>query len=794
MARRWPLIFCLLLAPLTQAQEVADPRGDAHEYSTELGRQAAAEVCWGVPSAAHMVCDALGDEATGTGVVPAAPALDIVGASVVDTGTTVDFRLDLASVSQWSDFVNEAGLGARVEIRYEVGACSGAVLTSIRQIDGRLFPNHMAYRWTDTCAPAVIDPLLGRCSTVNECTIPLAAELQPGAPGAIIWRVPRSELHIDVSEPVRFHAVTMRAGHSGTGGWLQLGEALESQQVSVDGRASDYRVDDTAVGTFVMRDDGVASWAKESSRRVVESIGNSPPSRTRIVAMSFADTPTHLHITFDLALVDAADLPDGILQFQSPARHHYAAYVRSDGSEWEANAIRWLPGRAIPIPVDVTFNAGTPGSVTFSFPRAAILESQAGQRFEGAGAGFYDIVHDREEQGATGYSYAQIARNSGNYGLAAPYRLATSTSTGATHERLSMLDRHHDVILPAEAPLSPSVRAAQFDITHVDVFAVDGATIQVNIGLMDLDELTTPTLFDAVLYGVGIHTSSGEFMAAVRSGRTQSPEAFCGPDVAFLTPDPRDPGAGAGIPVAWNLRSGNGVEVSIIELTIPIACLATGPVPEIHFQRVVARSALISARQFAITDEATGLQGESLVFPRDAEPTLAVQKDPFGIANFWDILGATIAVLTIVASVGLVMFRRRRLKSYLRRLDALRKTYEHDPATLQRELGALHTELREALESGLLPTDHFGIVDQSLDRAYVRARLGAFGMNFGDIPHAAVVTIERLVRDGEYSNNDLEITRRTMQSTGISAARQQEVLQVLREWVRDDEKRTAPRT
>lgn len=779
---------------------LSDPAGDATEHNTGQTNPAFNEGCKLVPASQRSACrDAAPDERLGG--TPAPEALDVVGLSVQESATWLVVRVQLVSLAEGVEqFVAKEGReGTVITVVMAAGtSCTNSYSFVVSTVRDAVFASAQHARNNDACEPQLGDPLQGRCATVNACYTRNPWHIEPGSPGTLVLSVPRAQTALmDEGLEVSSRVIVRRVTGGLPGGFVQPGRDIGTGQMNFDSRATQYVVDSTDVGKFTLQQVGdPESWGESvTGLEIKPATGTVVAGDTDIQRIDLHDDPQNFSFTTTVRELSSspADLTFG-WQFTTPAKHHYVVTAVFENGTWSSNANRWLQDRQIPIDSTITATPGTPGNVTVTIPRSSLPGVNASGLTRAFWGNAYHATRLEGADGPAGFYYVTASAEFGTSLVLPPYRFATDAAQASESPALELTDAIGDVKMPPDATADPSFRAGRFDISYAAVRAAPGGRVRLDIGITALDAITVPRLYDAILYGAGIQTPRGGWMVALLQDKTAPPSAVCGADVAFLTPDPKPPALSAGVPVSWTLAPASGDAAALLSFDVPESCFGLeGRGEDLVVTRLTLRTAVIGnqigageASTTLVLDESNDPEGGRLVFPNAVAP-LAWYVQPFGINEFWNILGVVSAVVLSLISAGVVIAKRLRMKRYLIELEDLADEYHDAPRAYAEALVALRQRLFADLLSNRLTEGHFVMVEERLRGSLSSTRINAFGRAFYHLPPALMIRLQSLLADGRFSVQDHRVLTEMLHELDIPSDSRRDVVAQIDLWSQQDQ-------
>ncbi len=685
-------------------------------------------------------------------------------------------------------FTTDGGCNVGVEA-YVLAASNGAIPIGLTYVvcDPEMARGAMPY---------------GPCHLICLWTTPLVAE--PGRSGhlfvavpAWIWQEPLGAAQLDA-------AATWAGDTSGVNGRLRTpvvhGESIgmrppfgsTADEAGPDG---DTRIDppgSTPVPgpRVVVLDDGrIGSQPAASGGWRLEAFEVAMDERVLEAVIHIATLPesaANVTIGYD-AHVDGAFLAMSVIPV--------------DGG-WCASGSAWLAdGSRVGVPVSVALEPGSPGRVAFTVERAQL--PLPGHQIMAGTSGYPYIESDAPDDYEVGAALAvgagvgrllDILPPAGP--LAAPP--VHLPATGAQR----FADPAGDTAYPTDAM---SGDARTMDLELVEIASDDPDLLRVTMALVEGGSFQTPAGYDAIFYAVGIEHAAGTTMIGhYRSDERLGGAFLCAPDTTVLPTSPQDPALGGWTDIEGRilqtsgggaLGDGNAASASIVAF-VPRGCFDLAP------DATVVEASRLAAGTYLVRRDATGVPGigatvhtvdaweapEGADLPFAPRPTsqVSVWEAPFGYANFWDILGAALAVLTIVGTVILVLRRRRMLRRYLNEIRAIHDASEDDPVARASALVALRARLHDDLLHHRLSDNHFPIIMDRLRARLTSARLTSMGEAFYAMPARLSLRLERLLDDGHLSTEEGAVLRPLLASAKMPTPVRTQILDRIDQWMAED--------
>lgn len=663
------------------------------------------------------------------------------------------------------------------------------------------------------------------CHDVIPCQYTVPYTIETGTPGTIEWQVPRALLPEasqgdQVKHPYAYivrledkmPAFRIEQGGIVTDGyWVNYGFFEGVRQ------DSGYVVDEAKDGdpfTFQTPLEPTLP-ASVSSNRYRDPAGDFPgPERPDIDLREVAfDADTqHVHVSVKLGAV-LEDPRDQTLYvnfgFSQEIPFIQVATWVDDGQR-QVLAQRWFDfpdGNRTELDVETTVVPGQPGWLNFSIPRTGA--PVVGEQFAWMWTGAYDHT-PREELSALDpiQAMTETQISSFQWDLAGPgtaYNVTLEADearghavqdAGAVDPSIAEIeDEAGDAQLPQDGSLlsgAPNQNDEDgYEITKIRAKAESPSLLRLTLEIADLTRVTVPPTYDEVLYAAAIETDQGRFMAVARyeprpgdPGETDA-EWFCTSDTSVLTESPELPPPG--IPIDGFLRpsldgegggtNGTSGASATIRFDLPRECLGDAPPGPLEVTRIGGGTYLIrdpggQQTQIEVVDKA---QDE---VNRTIEPEALTQAStgaapgglgqPFGLENFWDILG--IGGTILASAIGAVLVRRRRnaLKAYLEEIEEIGEEHRDDPSGREAALGELLTRAKGDLVDGKLTENQYVVVKDRVEEELSEARAKGVEEAFGELPHRLLGKLKTMVSDGTLSTEDRRLFSTLLEDSDLT--------------------------
>lgn len=807
------------LGPLVEL--LVDAAGDAYE-SADLGRDSAR-------LAGVLACDVAGfaDEAVGrslrseclnvtspyeTGegmprVGPAAdPALDALAVYAAVSGERVVIELETARIADTLDWVKPDSTTI-----HQVCWDSVAPWTF-----NRTLCDHAVILWlqsresgaTDVLWSAYVDRREDCTSdwySFNGCLIPVPYALDAGTPGRIRWEVPRAWFG-NVTEIAEPFGLTQQ----GTARAFEVWPFCPCPPDPADEFIS--TVDVTPVGATVPLPAATgADPASPSGTPGIDPegdwLGRSGSAEMDILSTRLLEDEANLTLSVELATVAEPATPGAIFAHFGLPRRSFWATLRTYDESIETRAIAcsgrnefgWC-AKYGEIPVRVTRTPGSPGRVDFNFERADLEFPVAGDLVHSVTSSAYVI--DRQAETPTqvaqrGWGFRAHDAPAVDYGMLAPatrLRMGVPPRTveGAP-DSITVDDDQREAY--GNACMVENCR--RFDITYVEVSAIDPTAADVTIGIADLSIVRVPPGYHAVVYAVGVRTEEAQTMVGYSRDEDNQDKFFCGPDNLVLVGTPLDPASVASTPItgvvtlgqrAQGVSQGAGAAAGSITLHVPHECFgkrAPGPL------RVDA----LGAGTFAVSNPSKRA-GDGSVEPIDS----AAREEPFTIASvapplpppepwyardlFWNVFGAFLAVVTVLATIYVFYRRRRLMRWYLDELTRIERDYADDAIRRSRGILALRKQLHHDIVKHRVSDSEY--IRDRIRSGLTSARIVSLSEDYFDLPAPLALRLERVLDDGRMTQEEGRLVERVMQRSRLPEEARAVLLERVRTWVAED--------
>lgn len=815
-------------AQAASGMAVEDPAGDAYEWTTEWATMTMpcatvndAVLPQPLPIQPADACTAAHDATWAenrTGVVPAAPALDLLGVELSDDAGILEVAIVLAEIPEdYAGLVDaEQGLGSVFVAAFtpvlDTQCVAGVAAYAFPAADGA----SMIPLVISTCLPDADPSDIERSACSKLCAWATPMRIETGTPGRLVFDVPRTLLHQQEAGDTmhRVFAYTERMlYHPQAGFGVQASGNLQFEAVSPFGTQTTYRVDETATGEATMTTAASGEAIAWQPMGVdVDLLERTPRQRPDldILATHFVETDRRFVLEATLASVDETPAAH-ILEFHmDPAatdvRYRFG-YSATDG---ERRPYLTQTGSQIgpPLAFVIEVEPGSPGRVRFIVERDQLPEMEAGTPL----GLLYSITMPMPVDESLGVSQATtlgVSRTDvGDVSAALPPYFFRYSSTPTYSPGLRLVDLSGDVSLEAAPDLNAiPFDSGPYDIQQVDVVPTAHAELTVTMGLPTA-ALEVPPTYDGALHAIGFQTARGDFMVGhYQLAGSATGDFFCMPDPAVFTEGARDPflladrwinipgrvleGASAGA-LGGGTEGGAGGFVMFAPLSC-LGILADADLVEVADVRGVTflfrnPTGRPGQGEAVLLDEVAN--GAPTAFAMPALPIATVATSPwatpFGVQNFWDIFGVAIAVALALASLLVVARRRARMKRYLVNLEELADHFHDKPEAYAQELVALRRRLYDDLLRNRLTEGHFVMVEERLRSSLSGTRINAFGRSFYDLPPALIIRLQTLLADGRFSAQDHTSLTELVAGLRIPAASRSDVRSQLALWASQD--------
>lgn len=772
-----------------------DAAGDAYEQSTHEALGQASTGCFAAFAARSACLSALreaGAAVDPVGATPAAPSLDLLSLRIGDSATSFVVELQVAGIHDgFLDAVPEDGDSVQYLVCW-AGTGVNCVTFVVRH-DGDAI--------TKTAYYDVVDQA---CNDWSWCVWATDFEVIEGTDGIIRWTVPRDLFAERNADAVlnEFYVIAARAENDLNGYHYNVHTGI--QDGSGAGAIRDvYRfpVDYLAAIDYHVRSDApvVNPDVATNTEWTVPPLG-SATSDFDMLRMLMVETPTHLKIAHKMAKLEPV-LPDHSVDMyvagpDGPVRYVYVRYA--DG-EPRVDAFHCLGDcqRIHAFDVEVDYVAGTPGWLNVTFDRRDLGAPHRGALVTLAYTDLYYAVPSVSE--SAGPLGAHVHENVPMYDWTdypAPFWFTHDTYLPeAAVQPFSAEDAVGDV--PAQPPLVDEGTAMRYDITLLESHPKDADLTEVRLGLADLSKLTVPSGYQGALYATGVQTQSGDFMFGLYRGADDRQEFFCAPDTAVFADTPSDPMDVGRTEIEGGVLSTgsgeHGAAAGVLRFMVPNDCLGAEagatPAPAFRAGTFLIRDLGTGAAQVERMDDTEsfgpvtfgGLQTATAGGAASGSSAFA---EPFGVQNFWDMLGIALALVLAGGGAFLVARRRHRLRRYLAEIE--RASAIQNARARETVYGEVRMRARTDLTKGRLTEPHYVIIERRIEGSLSQARIEAFTDTFGELPHRLVRKLEAVLSDGVITKDELELVSDMVSAAHIPAADKERVITRLQKWDLED--------
>lgn len=649
-----------------------------------------------------------------------------------------------------------------------------------------------------SCPPDVVqDTPFAACRAGCTYDVPLAVE--PGTPGRIVVWAPSWVFALEQGSAT----VGTATSHSlGDADHVSTRTALTQGPSVADGgyAAADdaVPVDRTSIDLPSSGVDGFERVAVDDSGRIAPAEG--ADAAWRLTRMEAWADPLAIHAVIDLASLPDADLNMSVVQSFGVDGAWVSVSVARTESGWQGSGTGfvWATGEVIGLPVTYSVETGQPGRIVVSVQRSQLPEPARHEVLQSPG---FTIVGSRSTDVADAGPVVSAERGGWIVDIlppGPPLRVPPALNYAAETRRFP--DPIWDVAYPADA-LSGDPRS--MDIQMIEVASDDPDLLRVTMTLVEAGSFETPTGYDAMFFAVGIEHPLGTTMV----GHYRSPERregvfLCAPDTTVFPSTPLDPTLGGWTDITGRIlhtSGGSGLvggaspSASIVAF-VPRSCFDLRENErQLNATALGAGTYLIrrggaasAAATVATVDEWRADNATTLAYAvRPAGPA-PVSNQPFGIDNFWDIVGVILAVATVLVTIWVVYQRRLMLRKYLAEIRAIHEQHPTDPARRAELLVALRARLHQDLLRHRLTDNHFPIIMDRLRSRLTSARLTSMGEAFYRLPPPLAMRLERLLDDGHLSGEEGAVLRPLIERTTMPKRARAVALACIDKWVQED--------
>ena len=813
-----------LPAAAQQEPHVTDPAGDAREYNSEMATAIVRRNgCRAIYPATHLAC-AEGSEAMpaqgSTGLVggtPAPPALDAVAAWFSETPTHLLVHMQVAGLAESLEGLREDNaLGRKtggLSVIWGDPSCPEEVEFFPDNTDGgadRVLATF--YRMLD-CTDDPDHAWGGGCNAWAECAASVEVEVAFGAPATITWRVPRAILlHGEAGDVLRdpylmtnrVDTDTLRSSASTT-----VPGGSDVRRAGVSGTTlTSYYTDLSAAGrafTFTLPRAEIP--VAEGGRHWVDSNASNAEARADILWTQVEETPQRIDISVGVAQVDETPSDAWLYgAFGLPSGHvvEFAVDARGEDGGWGSVGWYAMPygdrpylAYSVLVPLEVEVVPGTPGEFRVSLDRSTlplieaggytkVIEITPGVRGE-APPTVRGPARDPVDPQVSLWQVGDV-RGAWEYTVQPPYRFRFDTPREALDGIVRLQDPVQDAQLP-ELALRAGANPDQFDITYVEGRGAAEDALDLTIGIRDLSTVAVPMGYHAVFYAFGVETAAGSYMVGYHKDEENPAGTFlCAQDTTVLAEAPRDPTQGV-----WTLLtglvttaasadgSGSGGPGSIT-IHLPYECVGARAGEDVAFRRFDAATYLVqnptgrnAQGSVVLVDESRSSSPVVVPLAREVAPEATLWDrvaTPYGVQNFWDMLGIAVAVAVTAGGAGVKLRQRAKDKRVLAAAKA-REDRDVYRAALQRVVASgaadpAQDEVLAALRRRL------GISEREHARYEMEARAG-LGIAGGRLAAGELFLgryrIERSLGEGGFARTFLATDERLSRRVVLKAAR-----------------------
>lgn len=783
---------------------VADATGDATDYNADLLANQAfrslTPTCSNISQVIPQVPDACKTTAplvptSPTQGVPAPPALDVQEISLREATDGLHLSWQVASLSaDPAQFLADPGLGTE----YKGYWASGMNATCAQEVVLYFHPYANGIR-----AHSLYVHSGASCGARASRAYGVDYHIQPGTPGYLNQTVPWAMI------PQR----AAQESFGGLHGIVSRDSPDLNQQAIVSPRGpygmhqydiglADYTVDSTDNSGSSSLMHGGASVAPLSGSPLqsmpLDALVNTtkrPDLQYQAVQAIF--TPANL--SFDFTMLKVEDPPQDqsfYVQFDEPSGSivSFSFQVRNGQRSLQSYVLIAPDGHVETVPMRFEAVAGTPGHLRFTFNRADLEPMAPGDTLS-------RILTDTDLGGinnstalAGGESIeflAHVQTQDAIYG--GPF-VVPDFPGAAQKQEIALKDAVGDASMPPDAI---GTTPAQADIlaARIQVNTPNAARMTITVG--DLSTLRVPPTYNAVFYGMSVQTPEGATLVGFYQDNANPGRYICGRDHTLLAATPLNPLDSPVTTIYGNLLGPAGA-AGLLSFQVPLSCfgvLDSAVNVDLQVERFKAASYLIRTTANGVqsatvqaTDSVDSTDPATLIFRSApvATVTPSFLEQPFGLSHFYDIGGIAISAIGALGGLVLVVRRRRRFRNYLRALETAKGRHRGDLDALLAALRDLRAKVQRDLLRNRLPTDHYGLIMERLDRELSLGRTRLLESRFPAIPDALVQRIQHLLADGRLETADFNHVRGRMASYRLPAATQRGLETELRRWLAQD--------
>lgn len=733
------------------------------------------------------------------------PTLDVRAVDVSENPTTltVTLTLEVVDASFAAAAPADEGRTAFFFVGWEDGTDAfPTVYLDVRRAQGRLYANAMFERYD-------------ACNDWYWCGWRVPFKVEEGSPGRILFEIPRDLL----TDP--------GAGAKLTDWWFDA-FALESRDYPLGGPLSPVRVetgDDESNSErrpyTLTLDPRAPPSAIVTAHDVEDAVGDAhaymlpnPGNPTRgarseldILGVRFAENPTAFSVAIEVAQVrepfgahesfeGEVGLPSGrVLEFgfggADGSRESFAGYcVDEECSEW------------VDVPFEMVFDSGTPGWINSTLSRSVLGDLPSGgliNLFEVDLMDWGPGIPIPSSRGlSSGGTWVPFLEGDWAFGLP-PYRLHYGSAPEDVPAVYAKDDRGDVSFPPNGGPVKAQDNpySDRYDITWTSSQGFSDRGLDLAVGVLNLTVREPPPGYDAAIYAIALETQGGATMALYYQQAGADRRYLCAPDTLLFGRAPSNPLDTDFVLVNGSISYNPQYGAGSIRMNIPPQCLGMSEFDaDVEVTRLAAGSFLMQRLPDGSTrisqfdelrvEEPFVVGGLPAATERASMVSAAWYAVPFGIDNFWDILGIAGAVAMSAGAVVVVQRRRGALKRYLDEIESASRDHPGDPKAQENALLDLRPHVKEALLHGRLSEGHYVIVERRLEDSLSRARVNTLLDVFGELPHRLVLKLQDLLKDGVLSVKDYRLFSGALQGTGLKKSAIENVQRKLREWVVQD--------
>ncbi len=841
MAVRELLVAGLLLALLVPASSgqaapyhVSDAPDDARIGGAGATAQRAKDgACRGGYALLVETCNGMEPlPVSNEGSTPAPPTLEAFGAGFSEDARDLFVYLELATIDEKFTGATRAAdtdaYGSLFTVCWAVGemACAERVTLAVMPSPGGVD------------LTSFFEIRDGDCNDFGRCLWRVPFTLIPGSPGRIEWRVPRELLlsgengnslqapELRVVQYLSPHGRVTWPSEDGVG-YGVIGPELDGAPTSAStyGYSGNHYVD-------VDRSEQGQAFTFTTARAAPDMMAtfgrlNDPPGDVTgearpdvdVLSLGLVESPTTFTVSVQVAKVEPQPVDHflfGSFAFDN-GRYFTWGYTAKDGLRLPYANVCAVPLchrepeppiRHLPLKVDII--AGSPGWINATFDRVALGEPEAGALVGTVDVTMFTYAQNRQE--ATPALKVAFATSGATdtLSIAPPWRFQLGTLRTLSTTGVSLPDPIGDV---AANPYVGAGEDGMFDITLLEAVGNTPLDTRITIGLADVSNVNVPRTARAIFIGAAVELMDGRVVMAgyyreAQPGRlgADSQLFLCAQDTTVLTQQRRDPTSVVYATIQGAVSGAASVDVSgagqtgAVILFVPHSCFGIADAGPLEVRRVAAGTFLIPAPTNELTsgtapEQATApiLLDEAL---HDAPVTLAAivvqppgspwYAEPFGIANFWDLLGVGTAAVASIVGVFAVRHKRRIVERYLSEIEKTVIEHDRDARAREAALLAIRTRLKADVLDDKVQQHHYSIIDKRLDETLAKARVSTLAEAFDELPARLLKRLQDMLHDGTMSIEDYRIFTALVEETDLTDAAKARIRRKLTAWVNQD--------